>query len=402
MKELIKKIKIALIGLLVMTTGTAMAQKVDEVRMERDIEVAENILSTMIKQQFEQRMFFPMEITGTYQPGYGVTFRLPADYATPLALAIPRGSDAYVWDGSSQKGYTVTIGGNDRELRETEGTLAPSENSTTLKDRTREKEKTKRRLDRDSVKNAYNKKVIEAATTFIVDYGDMVSQLAPGEKIIVTNGGDRNRIWGQYLNSTKRTHIVVEGLKSDLTSFKQGKLTREQTLAKVKVINAESSDKVEPDMELLSSIFSRLYRSDLSKTFFSDENVYYERLNDFGAVFYMQVYSSIPAEYPKFHMPTLGLENIDAATREKKVKELYPAFEQELKENMLEYGRTLKSLKDEESLIVSVTLTKCAGCGIPATLEVSVKNGVLKDFGAGKIDKASALSKIVVKKGSIQ
>jgi hypothetical protein len=398
MKEPINKLKTAAIALMIMIVciSNAAAQKIDNARMERDIEVAENVLSTLIKQQFEQRTFFPMEITGTYQPGYGVTFRLPADYTAPIALTMPRGSDTFIWDNQGQNEY-ISIGGT---AREDVAVIAPSSpQAMTLKDKTREKEKTKRRYDMDSIKTAYNKKVIEAATSFILDYGDMVSQLAPGEKIIVTNGGDRNRIWGQYLNSTKRTHIVVEGLKSDVTAFKQGKLTREQAVAKVKIVNAESSDKVEPDMELLSSIFSRLYRSDLSKTFFSDENIYYEHLNDFGAVFYMAAYSSIPAEYPKFHMPTLGLENIDAATREKKVKEIYPIFENELKENMLEYGRTLKSLKDEESLIFNVTLTKCVNCGIPSTLEVSVKSSVLKDLNAGKIDKATALSKIVTKKG---
>jgi hypothetical protein len=401
MKEPMKKIKIAAAALLIMVGGisSTIAQKIDNDRMERDIEIAENVLSTLIKQQFEQRTFFAMEITGTYQPGYGVTFRLPADYAAPIALTIPRGSDAFIWDGPGQNEY-ISIRGTGRQ--DVAVTAPSSPDAMTLKDKSRENEKTKRRYDMDSIKTAYNKKVIEAATSFIVDYGDMVSQLAPGEKIIITNGGDRNRIWGQYLNSSKRTHIVVEGLKSDVIAFKQGKLTREQVVAKIKIVNAESSDKIEPDMELLSSIFSRLYRSDLSKTFFSDENIYYEHLSDFGAVFYMAAYSSVPAEYPKFHMPTLGLENVDAATREKKVKEIYPIFENELKENMVEYGRTLKSLKDEEALIFNVTLTKCVNCGIPSTLELSIKSSVLKEYGAGKIDKASALSKVVVKKGANQ
>src|SRR5688572_30194882 len=115
MKELMRKLKIAAVSLMVMMAGIsgAMAQKIDEIRMERDIEVAENVLSTLIKQQFEQRMFFPMEITGTYQPGHGVTFRLPADYATPMALTIPRGSDSYIFESGHN---TVTVvGGTSRD-----------------------------------------------------------------------------------------------------------------------------------------------------------------------------------------------------------------------------------------------------------------------------------------------
>src|SRR5690606_40532571 len=63
--------------LFVVSVGSTMAQKVDEERMNRDIAVAENVLTTLIKQQFDnQRMFFPLEVRGSYQSGYGVTFTL--------------------------------------------------------------------------------------------------------------------------------------------------------------------------------------------------------------------------------------------------------------------------------------------------------------------------------------
>jgi hypothetical protein len=156
------------------------------------------------------------------------------------------------------------------------------------------------------------------------------------------------------------------------------------------------------DMELFSSIFGRLYGEDLSKTFFSGNNVYYERLKDYGVIFYMQVYSSKPVSERRVDMPTLGLMDVDEETRNKKVTEIYPKFEQELKEHILEYGRTLKTLGDEEVLVFNTTLTKCVSCGIPSTLELTIKAGVLKDFGAGKVDKNAALSKFTVKKGPAQ
>ena len=118
----------------------------------------------------------------------------------------------------------------------------------------------------------------------------------------------------------------------------------------------------------------------------------------------MQVYSGIErGDYSKrYMMPTLGLEDVDQETKDKKVKELYPKFEQDLKDNILEYGRTVKSLKDDEVLVFQVTLTKCAGCGIPSTLELSVKGSVLKDFNSGKADRTIAMGKISVKKGENQ
>jgi len=41
-------------------------------------------------------------------------------------------------------------------------------------------------------------------------------------------------------------------------------------------------------------------------------------------------------------------------------------------------------------------------CAIPSTLELSIKNAVLKDYSSGKITKEAALAKITVKKGPDQ
>ncbi len=388
------------IGLVFQST-VSVAQKIDDERMNRDIEVAENVLATLIKQELNQKQgFFPLEVKGSYLPGYGVTFRIPGD-----ASLMPGwfGNNAVIWNNGRAGGYTVTTPSPDvqvieraREERDREEEEENAQGSYRLKD----KEKVRRKVNADSLREAYNGLIIKAAKDFVVDYGDFISQLGPNEKIVVTNqGGEHNR-W--YFENQKRTHIAIEGVKSDITGMKQGKLTRDQALSKLKVINTESVDVKEPDMELLSSIFSRLYRSDLSKTFFTENNINYERLRDYGAIFHMQVFSGYNADYQRYNMPTLDLEDVDQATRDKKVVELYPKFEQEMKDNIVEYGRTIKSLKDEENLIFNVTLTKCKNCGIPSTLEFAIKSSVLKDFNAGKIDKSAAVSKITVKKGPNQ
>jgi len=380
----------------------AFAQKIDEERMARDIAVAENVLGTLIKQQFNnQRSFFPLEIKGSYQAGYGVTFSLPADYTTPIVWG-SGGNDVVIW-GNEPPGMTISRNYNfdNRENSEDDRAVVAGDKPFKLKDKTKEKS----RLDMDSVRNAYNLKVIDAAKTFIVDYGDMIAQLGPQEKVIISNQGNQPRMWvGQYFNAPKRTHLSIEALKSDLTQFRQGKLTRDQALAKIKVVNTETVDTVEPDLELLSSIFTRLYSQDLSKTYFTGDNVYFERLKDFGVIYYMQVYSGIErGDYSRrYVMPTLGLDDVDQETKDKKVKELYPKFELDLKNNMLEYGRTLKSLKDDEVLVFQVTLTKCSGCGIPSSLELSLKGSVLKEFNAGKIDQHAAVTRFSIKKGENQ
>jgi len=437
MKRVIKFWVVAM----VLGTQAATAQQFDQDRMDRDLAVAENVLSTLLRQEFERRSFFPMEVQGSYRAGYGVTFTLPTDQM-PMFWS---GENMVVLDGTPGA-YSYSFSMTDDEMdpedeielkREIEKASKEMERANEEMERAskelkrsqeemkrsakemeradQERRKTEKSHQRmtvgaprvtamgkpsDSLRKVYNARIIVAAKNFLTDYGDMISQLAPDEKIIITNQGGGQR-W--YFNqSEKRSLLRVETTRNDLTQYRQGKITRDQLLAKIKVTNTESSGKVEPDMELLTSIFNRLYRSDLSKNFFIQGQAYYERLNDFGAIVYMQVYSSNQVDDGLFNMPTIALRNVTQEERDKKVKELYPVFEKELIENILEYGRTVKSLKDQEQLVFNVTLTKCKGCGIPADIEVTVKSGVLTDYNTGKVDKKSAIEKISVKRGASQ
>jgi hypothetical protein len=223
---------------------------------------------------------------------------------------------------------------------------------------------------------------------------------------LITTKSERGRnytyvIAGDYKRPQYKV-ISVEANKGDLSQYKQGKITRDQLYAKFKVINNVVNEESYPDLELLSTIINRLYRSDLSNSYFMSSTPYYERIKDFGATFFMTVYSSNGAGGNKWNMPTVQLEDLDQAARDKKVIELYPEFEKDIKESMIEYGRTLNSLKDDELLIFDVTMTKCAGCGIPASIELSVKASVLNDYGTAKISKDAAVAKVNLKKGPAQ
>ncbi|MBT1697548.1 hypothetical protein KK083_11720 [Fulvivirgaceae bacterium PWU4] len=398
-----KMIKIWVSGILALSlhSQVLVAQKIDEERMTRDIEVAENVLATLIKHEVSpDKRYIGIDVNGRYQEGYGVTFRIPGDYAMPMAFSIS-GNGVTVRSGTyyySDDQAPVIVNGIG-EVKTTKPN-PPAKEKEDDGYKLKEKVKEKRRVVNDSLRDEFNNRMIKASKDFILDYGDLISQLGPNERIVVTNQDEPGRSW--YFRG-QRTHISVEGTKADVVAFKQGKATREQTLAKLKVVNTETVEVKEPDLELLSSIINRLYRPDLSKTYFGENNIYYERLKDYGVIYYMRVYSSSEdRDFKRFSMPTQGLEDMDQATRNKKVKELYPQFEREFKENILEYGRTLKTLGDEEVLVFNISLTKCEGCGIPSTLELGIKGSVLKDLNMGKIDKAAGMAKFSVKKGPVQ
>ena len=223
------------VWMVLMISQPLFAQKVDEQRMQRDIAVAQNVLSTLIKQQFDQqRMFFPLEVSANYQPGYGVTFYLPADFTTPITfmnsgIGVNGSSNVVIWDSQESAdapqapGVVTYSYGSSADSEREAYDRARSERDRSAGNNTIKlagKPAKTKRVDMDSVRDAYNLKVIEAAKMFLVDYGDMITQLQPDEKIIVANQGDQPRVWvNQYFNTPQRTHLSIEVTKSDLTSY---------------------------------------------------------------------------------------------------------------------------------------------------------------------------------------
>ena len=399
---------LAALGCLVASAQT----KVDQQRMDKDIEVAENILSTLIRQQFGKRNFMPMEVNGNYMEGYGVTFRLPR--GGPFNMFLINSMDEpniieNMAPGSYSYSYSKSYSNSEEKDRELKN-RSEEERNKARQEMDRGKARTKvypitpraSRINSDSLSATTDKRFLDAAKDFLADYGDVISQLRPDERIVITNRGENfegnfNFKWAGGGGESRRSVISAETKRDDIIQLKQGKITRDQFLSRLKIVNTESIDKLDPDLEVLSSMFERLYRPDLSKTYYSESNVDYERLKDFGVIYYMRVFSS-NEEGDGWSMPTLALSNISNEERNKKVTELYPKFENDLKENLVEYGRTLRSLKDDEQVVFNVRLTKCVGCGIPASVEVSIKNSALKDYNSGKVSKEATMAKVNVKK----
>ncbi|MBP9926669.1 MAG: hypothetical protein KBF45_11850 [Cyclobacteriaceae bacterium] len=395
-----------MIGMVVLVTIRTNAQKnMDMERMQRDIEVTENILSTLIKQKFERRSFFPMEIQGEYREGHGVTYRLPYDFNGPMVWILAPDGDAMIQDGRGQS-YSYSFefpSGDQAEL-----TRIMDEDMKVKNEVIRGTGRRKKGISNaaaDSLREVSTDKTIQACKEFIADYGDLITQLDPTEKIMITNRGDGERMWyGAFVNNaTRPSYISIESTTAEINELKQGKVSRDQFIKNLKVINTVMDDALQPDLELLTSIFNRLYRRDLSKTYFTEDNVYYEKLKDYGVIYYMQVFSSNQSEYNRLWvMPTLGLQDLTQEQRDAKVKEIYPKFEHDIKADILEYGRTVKSLRPEEVLIFNIQLTKCPACDIPTSLELTIKSSVLQDYAAGKLSKEAALAKFSVKKGDNQ
>src|ERR1043165_6234963 len=115
--------KMLIVWVMLVSTLAFAQNKVDDERMQRDIEVAENILGTLIKQQMGKRNFFPYEVEGSYLPGYGVTFRLPnnelfgnfwvtSDFDNSFSVEFPP-EPAMAGDARPTKSYSYSYSSNE-------------------------------------------------------------------------------------------------------------------------------------------------------------------------------------------------------------------------------------------------------------------------------------------------
>ncbi len=375
---------------LLLLAGTGYAQNVDNTRMKRDIEIAENILSTLISQESNSRMGNSVE--GTYIEGNGVLFTIGGSSFYTLSYG----------QGLSVNGYVI----------------APAPRA-----KGQGQQVTKNTINRDSLNDKFYADIKKVMQTFITDYAYLISQLQPTEKVLIRygqNGQFSNfvlagtpKAWGfntdEDNNSTPPKELTAEITKTNLDEFRSGKLTKAQLEQRIKFTEKTSTAKKDAELELLSSIFNRLYQNDLSETFRIFGNPSYEKIEGIGAVFNLNFGRFFGADRAYALYSRLGIrsENKVETTTSKpepteaenlqQIKADYPKFMEGFKQNVIEYGRTVQNLAANELLIFKLNLPECADCGIPESVEVSVKKSVLEEYNKNKITLEQAIQQVKTK-----
>ncbi|MFY0654094.1 MAG: hypothetical protein JXQ96_18800 [Cyclobacteriaceae bacterium] len=457
------KFIVAMAALVCMLSLKAEAQ-VDQKTMDRDIEIAEDILMSMMKQ--DENVFYHLisNPQGMYVPDFGVIFNISGS-ATPIVMKFGDPGDfdfdfdfdfddSFVVDVKeitkkaeiiareaaemAKKQHKIVI--EERiiadeleeeaeELREeAEEMREQAEEMRKEAEEARKRvekvekvkkvERVKRRTrgedfdididdDEDVIPKVVTTQIIQKdkggvddfrnlMIEFLADYSNLIGQLKPDQKIMVSSGTNGHRHYGRSYYNGK---LTAEISKKDLDDYQKEKISRDQLIEKI--VFDETDDNKEPfkDLELFSTIFNRLYEHDLAETFYISRGISYERLNNFGVIYKMKVYSS-KENGGKYSLPTQNLYDLSFEERNKKVDEMFPKFLQQLKENLLEYGKTIKSLNPNESILFQVGLTECEDCQMPRKIDVSVKRSTLSDYASGKLSKSAALGKVTVKKYS--
>ena len=369
--------KMILIFAAILWVGQLSAQT-DQGRIEQDIKVAESILQTLLNDG-QKGVWIGNSVEGNYIEGYGAIFSLPSER---------------IVRGYSRDAYVVTEG--DGGSRTVVATAPPPP-----------KPGKGIRYDSDSLQAANRDRLKQVIKTFFLDYGKLMSSLPEDERIMVTEkqGNRFNFVYQVYVGSNsdasvgemvRNNKLVMEIPRKDIIDYERGRISRDELEKKIIVTENERGAERSADLELLSSIVQRLYSKDLSDTYYITGQPRYDRLQNLGVIYSFRVYSSEIRDGIYF-MPTIREDDLEKDERNRKVEELYPAFVEGMKKNMVEYGRTLKSIDQDELLIFRIRLTECIGCNMPEDIELSIKGAVLQDFDARKISLEKAVASVNLK-----
>lgn len=237
---------------------------------------------------------------------------------------------------------------------------------------------------------------------FMADNSFLFAGLPKNEEFIIIHQERTNtsRIGGVYVigyserSSNKRREYRLS--VSDIQDYQSGKIDRD-ALAERIVISSEESQPVQDDLILFANVLHNLYpQEDGTKTFFSTTPPMIESIPLKNITFNWNLYSSYPLGTDSYRMPNFTEALVDLEVRNKILEEHYPEFISGLKEKILDYGRTIRSLDEQQTLQFSLTLTDC-DCKMPSQVNLELKMKDLVEYGRGKVSRAEALKRIIVK-----
>ena len=412
---------IAVLLIISVLFGFKSGQQIDEKKMNRDLEIAKNILETLIKTDSHSR-FSGSTIDASYIKDYGVIFSIPEQmvyfHAGPNTIVripepppYPDFDMNFDFDMNIDIDEEITV--EDRKEIEKEAKRAKKEFEKEKKEMEKSKIEVEAALAEAEelheiyVSSGKSNEIDweEIMITFLADYADLIGQLKPDEKIVINQNSPYDEmiiIWSGSGASEPdmdgKIGLSVEVFSKDVKAYKAGKINRKEFEKRVVVKKKEPQKKV-ADLEMFASIFDRYYSRDLSETFYAEGKSRYEVLEGFGAVFHIKVSSDSHGGGLYFY-GTGNSWQTDIRTdktNEDDDTKLYPKFKEDIKSFMLDYGRTIRSLNDDDKVILEILINSCRGCQIPKSLKVSSEISVLKQYDQQKISREKAMAAIEIK-----
>ncbi len=424
---IMKKINILL---LLLTPFLAYSQEGNKTKITKDIEIAENILSSLLEQGMDDE-------SGVAKLAYGIDGDVEGTYIADFGAMFTIG-------GSSRGGHSIiSIGEGSNisnsfhyNLRGTARARANKKLPYILKLYTDDDKKEERGElgDVEVIETTFEPFEFfkEVTMEFFVDYGYLLKGVKPQEKVLIRYGLGNSRAfaitgWAQvdgweeldnkdFHEGGKYTATV---LKADIDALQKGSITRSQFEAKVEYSEGKAEvQEGNKDTKLLNSIFSRLYKEDLSGNacISSRSTPRSEYIPGLGMVVNMRMSARCNnwrggfdrLEFFREGGGQNGIALLDSDRKDReegKDKEEekespddhYGSFLIDLQENIVEYGSIAKSLEKDEVLIFKLDFQGCRDCEIvPDRLNISVKQSTLVAYRQGKTSLDQAVKQLTI------
>lgn len=367
--------------LVVLSANLSFAQSFDADRMNRDITIMENVLGEMFKIDYlntsSNRVFFSgssSSVKGAYLPEYGVIFLVPSFQVIKVST-----------NSNEQPIATFYYGDED-----------------------------------ESEVNEEN--IIKRSKEFIRDYGSTIGQLKPSEKVMIIYGATSSRYRTNVLtfsfdnrrsNETEPSPIIsMVANTKDINDYKAGKINEQAFNNKISV--AKNTRKELLDLKVLGNIFETALDEGDNYEFHlvNSNSIGYLYLENFGAIYTMNMHRG-----HKFRATSVELrdrvaqlgytlkgdalsEHTDKikkseAEMNKTLKEEYSKLVSRMKEYIVDYGRTLRSIKDDQYLLVTVNLNERLE-EIPDRVDFQIKKSTLNQIDRGSLNRDAAMNQIIV------
>ena len=364
-------------------TITVFAQPVDMNRMNRDIEVAEQIIATLINETDEIDLFVlggvgqNSTIEGSYLEGVGILFSIGSK-SFPSSLYNISG-----YRGSSIRG--VAIIQKDEEDFKTE---------------------VKRKKGQKIIKDTFSiheqfKSIVE---TFVTEYAFVLNQVPASEKILFRYGSDF-RIYTSFGSGVSVAPSNVPSKLSatvkmiDVKAFQKGDIAKEDLISKIDYSRTDNEVSESKDLNVLSGIFKRLYTEDLSDTYNLRGTPTYELIDGVGAIINLSMWKrkSNPERLVLREKMDAKVFFTESPASDLSADSLYLPFLIDFKQNVVEYGSIVKDLEEKEALIFRIGFNDCKCKTRPDQLEITAMKSTLNAYRKGKLSLVSAIQQLRIK-----
>jgi hypothetical protein len=391
---------------------------IDKDLMKRDLEIMESVLDRLLAPASEGTIRFSgSSASALYLPGFGVLIE------SAPGFRVQGVNFQFLQSGDSLHGNAVIERDRRREAGATSGAAASAR-------------ATPHDVDADDL--------LDKITGFLKNYAGLINQLKPTDRVAVIYN-NRGQIFLPGLRNRDEAESRLQSMSvvatfSDLDSYRRGNLNDQAFGRRLVVRKVMSDDDPRTDLEIFGRILETGLKTDDRESISLRGNVSHFYVDGAGAVFNLQAGMSARGVFSVANMENLAAqlqeqgrrieqqaEQLRQQAREievmarnfpadsinfgrqlnlvnarlealypdpEKLQEEFELFERNLKSYMIDYGRTLSTLKTGESMYVSVSISGLRRSSLPGRMIYKIDKDAIERFDRRNISREQAINMI--------